>query len=110
LTKGDDQVNVPDRRPELTAEQKTVVDEIRANRDALPGTRSTRRLQRQQRHVLGDSGGRREAHRRSFGRCKDPLRRPENRVQEIQHEDVDAINTYDDQIIVGQGFSALNAR
>ncbi|WP_132113915.1 hypothetical protein [Actinocrispum wychmicini] len=95
---------------ELTSEQKTLVDQLKANRDALPeyaikkaGTSGM---------VLGDSGaGEKLTPTELKGDATDPATRAKKvAYKELGHEGtVDAINTYDDQILTwGKGFSALS--
>jgi hypothetical protein len=114
LKKGDDEVNVPEiATPELTAEQKAVVLEIQANRDALPDYA----IKKTDYHgnkgmVLGDSGaGEKLTPTELKGDSTDPATKAKKvAYKELGHEGtVDAINTYDNQIITwGKGFSALS--
>jgi hypothetical protein len=112
LAKGDDHVNVPTIDvPELTDAQKTVFEEIKANRAALPeyaialvGYHGWKGM------AMGESGaGEKLTPTELRGQSNDAATKAKKAAyKEIGHEGtVDGINTYDDQIVTwGKGFSA----
>jgi hypothetical protein len=112
LTKGEDQVNIPEIDvPELTDEQKAVVEQIRANREALPDYAIKKTTYHGNKGmVLGDSGANEKLTPTELqGGGNDAATRAKKvAYKELGHEGtVDSINTYDDQILTwGKGFSA----
>jgi hypothetical protein len=112
LTKGEDHVNIPEIAvPELTDEQKAVVEQIKANRAALPDYAIKKTTYHGNKGmVLGDSGAREKLTPTELqGGADDKATRAKKvAYKELGHEGtVDSINTYDDQILTwGKGFSA----
>ncbi|MEV4316264.1 hypothetical protein [Actinocrispum sp. NPDC049592] len=111
LTKGEDQVNIPEIDvPELTAEQKTLVEKIKANRETLPEYAIKKTTYHGNKGmVLGDSGANEKLTPTQLqGDANDPAAKARKvAFKELGHEGtVDSINTYDDQILTwGKGFS-----
>lgn len=114
LKKGGSEVTVPEiDTPELTPDQKALVDKIRANRDAItvnPKLKATTYKKVNKGMVYGDSRGNEDLTPSSLqGAAPDKKTRARQiAFKELGTEGkVNSINTYDDQIITwGKGFSA----
>ncbi|MGN6378082.1 MAG: hypothetical protein ACTHNU_03960 [Gaiellales bacterium] len=112
LKKGDEQVNVPEIAvPELTDAQKTVFQEIKANRAALPTYAMAKATYHGWKgYARGESGaGEKLTPTELQGESSDPATKAKKAAyKELGHEGtVDSINTYDDQIVTwGKGWSA----
>jgi hypothetical protein len=114
LKKGETEVTVPEiDTPDLTPEQKELVDKIRANRDAIAVNaklRMTTYKKVNKGMVYGDSQGNENLTPSSLqGAAPDKKTRARQiAFKELGTEGkVNSINTYDDQIVTwGKGFSA----
>ncbi|MBP2325162.1 hypothetical protein JOF56_005547 [Kibdelosporangium banguiense] len=114
LKKGESEVTIPEMEtPDLTQEQKELVDKIRANRGAIavnPKLRMTTYKKVNKGMVYGDSQGNENLTPSSLqGAAPDKKTRARQiAFKELGTEGkVNSINTYDDQIITwGKGFSA----